>query len=440
MRLLPLFSVLFALAPCGRACDCAGRPSPCHAVGAAAAVFTGTVVSITSPGSEAWRAGKAGPVKPSPLRLVRFKVDSVLQGIGPAQSEVEVGTGRGGSDCGFLFEVGQQYVVYAYKMPEGWLETGICSRTSHIAHAGQDLAWFRKMEHAPDTGNLTVHAVPKPKETGLPAVIVERDNIRRRAVVDNRLNASFPDLPAGDYTVHIEQDGDRPDDPVVPVRSKGCVDVGFWRSAKITGRLQTKSATPAAGIEVELLAIRPPLQPSTSTNAEGRFEFPLVSPGTYVLGINLTHPPRDQAPYPRWFHPGTSDPAAATRIVVSDKRETQSFDLTVPDRLTPRLITGTVLNADGAPAAEAEVRFTLDSQTLIEPTIIVRNGGFTQMLLSGTRYRVHAMAQGPAGTPVRSAEPVEIPPGTDPVKLVLRLTRTGDSHFDEFLNGLKASR
>jgi hypothetical protein len=47
-----------------------------------------------------------------------------------------VTTGWGNGDCGFDFEVGKEYVVYA--SDEGQLETSICSGTSLLVAGTQD--------------------------------------------------------------------------------------------------------------------------------------------------------------------------------------------------------------------------------------------------------------------------------------------------------------
>ncbi|MGC4049812.1 MAG: hypothetical protein QM757_09900 [Paludibaculum sp.] len=185
------------------------------------------------------------PVDPVPLRRVRFRVSSALQGVPEGNKEIIVGTGRGGGDCGYLFEVGQEYVVDAYRSADGWLETGICTRTRLITDAGEDLAWFRKMEHAPATGSLKVLVTRRPWDKGTMAVTLERDGTRRRSELDSRGSASFADLPAGEYTFHVEQDGDMPDDPKVSVRPKGCQELYFSRSARVSGRVRTKTGAPA---------------------------------------------------------------------------------------------------------------------------------------------------------------------------------------------------
>jgi hypothetical protein len=378
------------------------------------------------------------PDKPVPLRLVRLQVHSILHGVPPHQNEIEVGTGRGGGDCGYLFETGKEYVVYAYWNKDGWFETSICSGTRTIVQGGEDLAYFRAMEHAPETGNLKVRAALNPPfEKGQLTISVEQNGVRRRAVVDTRGEASFPDLPSGAYTLHIDQDGDMPDDPVVNVRPKGCLDAYFPRTPRITGRVLAKSGIPVANVEVQLLAPPGDFLPSAMTDSEGHFELRIVTPGTYALGVNLTRAPSHGSPYPRWFHPGTSDPAAATRISFSGGREVRSLDLTLPDRLRDRTINVLVVDADGTPNGNAEVRVLTGSQTM---AVAAGAGGRLAIpLLSGTRYRVYAISRGLRGEPTLSAEPADIEPGTESINLVLRLTRPGDTQFEEFLRGIKSA-
>lgn len=78
-----------------------------------------------------------------------MQVREVLNGVGPGQQEVEIATGLGGGDCGFAFQVGADYVVYAYRNSEGRLETGICSRTRLLSQAAEDVEYIRSMANAP---------------------------------------------------------------------------------------------------------------------------------------------------------------------------------------------------------------------------------------------------------------------------------------------------
>ena len=88
------------------------------------AVFTGTVLEISK--------------RPGDLYItVKFKVEEVWRG--PRGAETSVFTGIGGGDCGYKFEIGEKYLVYAYKRDDSKLETNICQRTAPLAEAGPDL-------------------------------------------------------------------------------------------------------------------------------------------------------------------------------------------------------------------------------------------------------------------------------------------------------------
>ena len=59
----------------------------------------------------------------------------------PASNTVEVWTPFG--DCGFAFQIGETYLVYADDDEEtGTLSTGTCSRTRRLTDAGEDLAYL----------------------------------------------------------------------------------------------------------------------------------------------------------------------------------------------------------------------------------------------------------------------------------------------------------
>jgi hypothetical protein len=104
------------------ACSCAPLPGPPQARDHAAAVFTGTVLGITREDNR---------------RLVRLRVEEAWKGA--RCEEVTVSTGLGDSDCGYAFQEGQTYLVYAEER-RGRLSTNLCTRTRPAAEAGEDLA------------------------------------------------------------------------------------------------------------------------------------------------------------------------------------------------------------------------------------------------------------------------------------------------------------
>ena len=131
------------------ACTCLeDERTPQRAADRAAAVFTGTVLSISNAVPEV--TGRLGSNRvatvsrrplASPSRIVLLRVGETLSGVPTGQAEVEVATSM--SECGFRFEAGQQFFVYAYRNPEGKLHTNICTRTRPIEKAAEDLAYLR---------------------------------------------------------------------------------------------------------------------------------------------------------------------------------------------------------------------------------------------------------------------------------------------------------
>ena len=90
------------------------------------------------------------------MRVVRIQLADVFSGVDSKEKEIEVVTGQGGGDCGYPFQVGVDYVVYARRNAEGQLETGICSRTRTLAQAAEDLDYFRGMANGPETSQIRV--------------------------------------------------------------------------------------------------------------------------------------------------------------------------------------------------------------------------------------------------------------------------------------------
>lgn len=103
------------------ACTCAPPPGPQESLAASDAVFTGTVVSVT-PGEGTNR--------------VVFRVEGAWKGA--KCGEVTVSTALDEAACGYGFQVGTSYLVYATKH-QGKLSTNICSRTRPTASASEDL-------------------------------------------------------------------------------------------------------------------------------------------------------------------------------------------------------------------------------------------------------------------------------------------------------------
>jgi hypothetical protein len=74
-------------------------------------------------------------------RVVTMQVSYVYRG--QAEGTVTLITGLGGGDCGFDFEVGQEYLVYANSITGGRLFTSICTGTAPLEQAAAKVRFLR---------------------------------------------------------------------------------------------------------------------------------------------------------------------------------------------------------------------------------------------------------------------------------------------------------
>ncbi len=116
---------LLAASP-ANACTCLESPPPLAALAEATVVFSGVVVNISPAGVDL---------------DVSLQVTGWWKGV--TSSPIVIRTASHPVSCGFDFEVGVEYLVYAYPgtpAQGGALSTTGCTRTTPIAEAGADLA------------------------------------------------------------------------------------------------------------------------------------------------------------------------------------------------------------------------------------------------------------------------------------------------------------
>lgn len=109
------------------ACSCAKPGTPTQELKISTAVFSGKVIQISEV--------KIGNLLPK--RKVKFNVENSWKAI--TQKTVSVLTGFGEGDCGFKFEKGESYLVYARGSKDA-LSTSTCGRTKKLAEAREDLS------------------------------------------------------------------------------------------------------------------------------------------------------------------------------------------------------------------------------------------------------------------------------------------------------------
>lgn len=110
------------------ACSCA-QPQPVQeALQDSTAVFLGTVTEVV----------KEIPLSGFPQVKVVLSVQKQWKGL-PWHQTIAVRTSTSGASCGYPFQRGNEYLVYASLDQNGMLQTNICTRTKARANAEEDL-------------------------------------------------------------------------------------------------------------------------------------------------------------------------------------------------------------------------------------------------------------------------------------------------------------
>src|SRR5262245_21218595 len=138
MRILIVALVAATLveAPSADACTCASPTNTCAHFWRVSAVFAGTVRAIE-------------PIADRPgLLAVSFDVDTRGRGVDGDRVVVESAP-QNGVNCGYTFQVGQRYVVFASASPDGRLTTSMCSGTKLAAAAADELAFLAEVMGPP---------------------------------------------------------------------------------------------------------------------------------------------------------------------------------------------------------------------------------------------------------------------------------------------------
>jgi len=117
-----LFGALFLSLGNTYACSCMMPADPLTSMENSESVFSGTVKSISNN---------------EMVNSVEFEVGTIWKWIEPTRITVETATQS--AACGYNFEKGEDYLVYAYEKNDGELGVSLCSRTALLEDALEDV-------------------------------------------------------------------------------------------------------------------------------------------------------------------------------------------------------------------------------------------------------------------------------------------------------------
>jgi hypothetical protein len=153
-------------------------------------------------------------------RAIRFRVLRAYRG--DVSGMVTVLTGSGDADCGFDFDTGSQYLVYADRVDDNTLRTSICSGTSLSQHAapalrvlrGEDPAqedlldaknYYEKF--APQWTGTVCGRITKPDGTLLAKAWIEMTQVRDDTILPNTAAESATANSDGTFSIRYIRPG-----------------------------------------------------------------------------------------------------------------------------------------------------------------------------------------------------------------------------------------
>jgi hypothetical protein len=310
-----------AFAGAAGACTCIGPNPICQAYWNTEVVFDATVVAI-QPTARTESLGDRDFVMPE--KLVSLTVLRGWKGIDAPS--VEVVTAAQGSACGFNFEIGTRYLVFAAHRPaDGRLEVSSCGRTRAFTGRGEDAEFLDSLSRPATGGRIfgSVRLFERRLSRG-PSTPDRPFETEIRLTGDGRVSTTkstggryeFRDLSAGRYQLNLsisdaytagdlERQIDIPND-----RACAQEEFGVMPNGRISGQLVGANGRPLPDVDVELTsaAESQPEVISARTDANGFFEFERLSPGRYIVGLNLGNAGvSEDRPYARTTYPGRGE-------------------------------------------------------------------------------------------------------------------------------------
>jgi len=325
--------VLLVSANEANAYECMVPGPPCQAFWQTDAIFSATV---TSKSVITVDTGIESSPKEQ-LIAVKLLIEDTFRGA-LGGNDVEIVTGMGDSDCGFTFEKGRKYLVYASEH-RGRLYAGIGSRTRLLSEAGEDLAYFGNLPPENSGSNIRVRVVKRVPPTdqkrnyevaSMHGVKIIADNGEQKyeGTTNSAGEYVFRELPPGKYKVtsdipHTERNHWQSE---VTVTDRACAVVEFWNSmeGKIGGTVFDEDGHPDSNVKIDLVELDYANTTSSTgrssyTNGSGMYELTDGPPGKYLLGINLvgeTEEIRHAEPHTITF---TNQPLPPLRLVLTSR-------------------------------------------------------------------------------------------------------------------------
>ncbi len=384
---LLVLSFLLALAASNsaHACSRLDQRSVCEAAGSAEAIFVGYVYKVEqlkAKKDDLQREQIAG-------QIAHIRVENVFKGeIGP-----EIAIHSGMTSCGFSYQVGEQWVVYASydKETETWSDGDVCGRSRQTKYAANDLLYLRRLPVSAQQTRISgvVEYLKSDPEKG--TISTTTSNVKVK-IIGKRLTAEvYTDrngiyeiygLPPGEYLIKPEAPpgwtesfpirvADAADSEVesakVKLAEKSCAELNFSfhldAETSIAGKVRGADGRPLPNV---LLGLQPKGKRALQawqfvyTNLEGDYQLENIPPGEYLIVVNGNGDISSYAPFPKAYYPGVFKEEIAAVVKATRGDRLENYDINIPSQATTHTIQGMLLYADGRPVEKGYVQFKAD--------------------------------------------------------------------------------
>jgi hypothetical protein len=225
------------------------------------------------------------------VQKVIFNVEETFDGV-PAKTVAVYGEGTTND---FHFNVGEKYLVYAWREGDGKIRTAMCTRTSVLSQAKDDLEFLRSLPTR-QGGEIfgQVRLVSSGSQVGaLAGTITESgpDGEHKSRVSDSG-SYELTGLVPGDYRETFILDRDSTEFVNLKVRipvNGSCAESGFRvGNIPVSGRVLGDAGNARSGATVTLFyapdgQYHPDVFLRTQTDSSGKFVFPHVEPAKFIL-------------------------------------------------------------------------------------------------------------------------------------------------------------
>lgn len=413
-------------------CSCVPSRSPCSMIGTAEVVFVGTVTAVEGGGG---RDG-SGTVR------FRFEIDKAIQNTDVKTADVL--TPGDTAACGFPFQMGRKYLVYASGRG-GVYSVSLCSRTGPLEERRDDLELLR--EAAEGTLRPRLFGTIYPMQllvdgsfaryralrgfADIPVLVADGGRVRE-ARTDANGRFSIRDISPGRHIIQPQLPSRYT--PLFERQAGATVDSCMGEVAMAVTTTPLRGTVHPANGEALVRQVMLRLAQVDSngrvaadrstlafTEAGGAWKVQGLPAGRYVLGVSAFDPPSPDTPYPTTWHPNAARPDAARVFDVTDDG-TISVDFQLPPRIPEVIFEGSTIAPDGSVVANVSLSlYDVESdngQRRVAYATSDDRGSFTIRGLRGRRYRIQGMEARPGGG---TSDMVDLTSYNNPRKVIVTI-------------------